>query len=192
MIAGVLLAAGESTRFGSHKLLQHLPDDTPLILAALHALRAGVDEIITVVRPNDAALVRLLAKEKTRIVVCADANRGMGASLACGVRASPTAEGWLVALGDMPFVPTGIITSLAQQLRAGAGIVAPSHTGQRGHPVGFARTFFRELSQLDGDTGARDIIAAHENQLTLLPCANPGILRDVDTPGDLPSASSRG
>lgn len=192
MIVGILLAAGQGTRFGSHKLLHPLPDGTPLVLAALHALQQGVDEVIAVVRPGDTALIQLLQKEQVALIACADAARGMGASLACGVRATAAATGWLVALGDMPEVPPKVVVSLAQQLEKGAGIVAPSYQGQRGHPVGFSRKFFFELAQLDGDAGARHLLAAHAEQLTLLPCSDPGILRDIDTPDDFASASSPG
>jgi molybdenum cofactor cytidylyltransferase len=188
VIAGILLAAGQATRFGSHKLLHPLADGTPLVITALRTLRHGVDEIITVTRPDDAALIQLLQKEQVRLITCPNAARGMGASLACGVRATPAASGWVIALGDMPDVPPQVIAAVAEHLRNGGGIVAPTHQGRRGHPVGFSREFIGELSQLDGDAGARHVIAAHEDQLSLLPCSEPGILRDIDTPGDLASA----
>jgi molybdenum cofactor cytidylyltransferase len=142
------------------------------------------------VRPDDAPLIQLLQQEQVRIIACPDAARGMGSSLACGVRALPAARAWLIALGDMPAVPAQMVADLAQYLRANGGIVAPSHKGRRGHPVGFSRTFFAELSQLDGDAGARRVIAAHEDQLALLPCADAGILCDIDRPEDLASAAS--
>lgn len=192
MIVGILLAAGQGTRFGSHKLLHPLADGTPLVIAALHALRHGVDEIIAVVRPDDAALIRLLQKEQVRVIACPDAARGMGASLACGVRAMPTARAWVITLGDMPDVPPQVVATVAQHLRNGGGIVAPTYRGRRGHPVGFSQAFIGELSQLDGDAGARHVIDAHASQLTLLPCADPGILRDIDTLDDLASASIPG
>lgn len=186
MIAGILLAAGASTRFGSNKLLHPLQDDTPLVLAALRPLQAAVDQVIVIVRPDDAALAQTLATEAARVVACPDAARGMGASLACGVRATPQAQGWLVALGDMPAVPSALIAQLAARLRAGAALVAPVCGNRRGHPVGFAREFFPALSELDGDTGARALLEAHAARLELIPTDAPGVLRDVDTPDDLP------
>jgi molybdenum cofactor cytidylyltransferase len=189
VIAGVLLAAGSGTRFGSHKLLHPLPDGTPLVIAALRALREGVDEVIAVVRPGDAVLRELLEKEQAKVIACEHAARGMGASLACGVRASPEADGWLIALGDMPHVPPTIVANLAQTLRSGAAIVAPTCHGRRGHPVGFDRRFYAELARLDDDVGARHIIAAHASELVLLPCAEPGVLRDIDTPDALANFS---
>ena len=185
MIAGILLAAGRSTRFGTPKLLQPLADGTPMVIAALRHLAPSVDEVIVVVRPDDHALIKLLAPETARILPCTDAALGMGASLACGVRAAPQADAWLIALADMPYVPPAVITALLAQLRSGAAIVAPSYQDQRGHPVGFSRTFYADLAALSGDQGARHLLERYAKQLSLIPVAEPGILRDIDTPADL-------
>jgi molybdenum cofactor cytidylyltransferase len=185
VIAGILLAAGRGTRFGSHKLLHLLPDGTPIVVAALRNLAQGVDEVIAVVRPDDAALMRLLAREHARVLPCPNAALGMGASLACGVRAAPNADAWLIALADMPYVPVDAISALSTQLKGGAAIVAPSYQDQRGHPVGFNRVFYPELMALSGDHGARNIIELHADQLRIVEVADPGILRDIDTPNDL-------
>lgn len=185
MIAGILLAAGRGARFGSHKLLHPLPDGTPMAVAALRNLAQGVDQVIVVVRPGDAELMQLLAKEMAQLLPCANAEQGMGASLACGVRAAPEAEGWIIALADMPFVPGDVVSALVTRLKAGDAIVAPAYLGQRGHPVGFSRTFYPALSALTADQGARGILEQNAGRLTLIPSADPGILRDIDTPADL-------
>ena len=185
MIVGVLLAAGRGTRFGSHKLLHLLPDGTPMVLAALHNLAPSVDSVIVVVRPEDQKLIQLLSQEPARVLPCPNAEQGMGASLACGVCAAPEADAWLIALADMPYVPPAVIGALSAQLQAGAPLVAPTYQDQRGHPVGFSRTFYPELVALSGDRGARHLLDQHTAQLRLIAVADPGILRDIDTPGDL-------
>lgn len=185
MIVGILLAAGRGTRFGSHKLLHLLPDGTPMAVAALRNLVQGVDEAIVVVRPGDTELIQLLAREQARVLPCANADQGMGASLACGIRAAPDAAGWVIALADMPFVPGEIVCTLAARLKAGDAIVAPAYLGQRGHPVGFSRTFYPALSALTADQGARGILEQNAGRLTLIPSTDPGVLRDIDTPNDL-------
>src|SRR5947208_4959013 len=86
-------------------------------------------------------------------------------SLACGVQATPDADGWLVALADMPWIKPSTIRTLAAALTAGADIVAPSYNGERGHPVGFARRHYAALSALTGDEGARAIVQV--NRATL-------------------------
>ncbi|MEK6663366.1 MAG: nucleotidyltransferase family protein [Pseudomonadota bacterium] len=185
MIAGILLAAGSSTRFGSHKLLHRLPNGTPMAVAALRNLAQGVDEVIVVVRPGDTELMQLLAREQARVLPCANAELGMGASLACGVRAAPDAAGWIIALADMPFVPGDVVSTIATRLKAGDAIVAPTYQGQRGHPVGFSRAFYPALSVLTADQGARGILEQNADRLTLIPSTDPGVLRDIDTPNDL-------
>jgi molybdenum cofactor cytidylyltransferase len=186
VIVGILLAAGSGTRFGAHKLLHPLPDGTPMAVAALRNLARGVDEVIVVVRSGDTELMKLLAREKVQVLPCANADQGMGASLACGVCAAPDAEGWIIALADMPFVPGEIVTTLAARLKAGDALVAPAYQGQRGHPVGFGHAFYPALSALSGDQGARHILNQHSDRLTLIPCTDQGVVRDIDTPADLP------
>ena len=73
------------------------------------------------------------------------------------LRAAPDADGWLIALADMPFVRPETIRAVLAALAKGAAIAAPSYRGERGHPVGFARAFYEELSTLKGDAGAREL-----------------------------------
>lgn len=184
-VVGILLAAGSSRRFGSNKLLAPLADGTPLAVAAASRLIAAVPESIAVVRPGDAALAALLAGKGLRIVECAEAERGMGHSLAAGVAAASTADAWLIALADMPAMKISTIAGLLALLHAGSALVAPFHAGRRGHPVGFAAGFGAELLSLSGDAGARELLARHASSLTRLDVDDPGILVDVDIPGDL-------
>lgn len=188
MIAGLLLAAGAGTRFGGDKLLHPLPDGTPIAVQAARSLLQGVDYGIAVVRPGDWWLAGLLEAAGLRTVFCPNAAAGMGASLACGIEAAQDADGWLIALADMPFVQATTVRGLADLLRSGAPIAAPCHEGRRGHPVGFQRDFFAALARLDGDQGARGLLAAHAARIRLLDCDDPGILADIDVPADLAEA----
>ena len=185
MIVGVLLAAGESTRFGEDKLVLPLANGTPMVCAAARRLRSATDALIGVVRPGPGSVSQLLAAERAHVIECPDARLGMGHSIACGVRASAEADGWIIALGDMPFIESATIAAIADALRAGAALVAPAHAGRRGHPVGFARQFGDELQSLAGDQGARAILSRAGIALCMLPCNDPGVLSDIDTPADL-------
>lgn len=189
-IRGILLAAGSARRFGSNKLLQALPPGAPdagmpIGLAAAKHLIQALPDSIAVLRPRARKLGRLLCDAGCPGVICKNAAEGMGTSLAAGVRAAADADGWVVALADMPFVRPETIRTIAQALEDGAVIAAPSHRGERGHPVGFARRFFGELSALRGDQGARSLLERHPGRVTLCETDDPGVLRDIDRPSDL-------
>jgi len=187
-VAGILLAAGSGVRFGGDKLLAPGAAaglGVPIGVLACRHLVAALPYTVAVVRPGDAALAAALAGAGARIVECANAADGMGASLACGVRASADAVGWVVALADMPWILPATIASVAAAVRAGALVAAPFHGGARGHPVGFGRACRDELAALTGDVGAKPIVAAHAAALTRIDVDDFGILRDVDTPADL-------
>ena len=116
---------------------------------------------------------------------CANADAGMGASLACGVLATRDAAGWVVALGDMPWIEPSTISRVAKAIEEGAVVAAPFHRGQRGHPVGFAAACLPELAALTGDDGAKSVVAAHRDSLARIDVDDPGTLRDVDRPTDV-------
>src|SRR5712691_6831226 len=189
-IRGILLAAGSAKRFGSNKLLHTLPPGTPdagvpVGLAAARHLIGALPDSIAVLRPRAQKLGKLLRDAGCNTVVCKNAGEGMGTSLAAGVRAAPNADGWLVALADMPFIRPDTIRAVAKALQEGASIAAPSFQGERGHPVGFARRFYEELSSLRGDGGARQFLKQHPDWVTLFEVDDPGVLRDIDEPSDL-------
>lgn len=185
MIYGLLLAAGESRRFQADKLVHCLPEGPPIAVAAARCLRPAVDRLVAVVRPGNVPLEEMLAAEGCTIVHCARAVEGMGASLACGVRASSDAHGWVVALADMPYIRPETIQEVARRLRSGGAIIAPQWRGQRGHPVGFGARFYPELQALGGDAGARGVLSAHKQDIDAFETDDPGVIRDIDTPADL-------
>lgn len=185
-IGGILLAAGSSSRFGSDKLLHLLPDGTPMAVAAARRLNMICAHTIAVVRPDSDRLAELLTAEGIDIVVSPESIRGMGHSLAAGVRAASDASAWIVALADMPFISATSYQCVANALRSGASIAAPEHDGLRGHPVGFAGHWYAKLGALEGDEGARSILAnVPAADIVLCPVYDPGILRDVDRQADL-------
>ena len=190
-IAGVLLAAGSASRFGSDKLSHPLPDGTPIAVAAARTLKAALPRSIAVVRSAQSPLAALLAREGLSVVECADASEGMGRSLAAGVRASADAAGWIVALADMPFVGQDTITRLAAELGRGAVIATPVKDGVRGNPVGFSAALRARLEAFRGDAGARSLLQAEKDRITVVAVNDPGILRDIDRPADLASPNVR-
>ncbi len=195
-VAGILLAAGASVRFGGNKMMHPLPEGEaragmPIAVASATNMLAALPDTVAVVRPRSQKLAHLLREAGAKVVTCRNANEGMGASLARAVAAADDADAWIVGLGDMPWIAPETILTMARMLTEGAVIVAPSFDGNRGHPVGFARRFHDELRASSGDEGARKLFRDHADLVTLLPVEDPGVLRDIDTPQDLAGGATQ-
>jgi molybdenum cofactor cytidylyltransferase len=184
-IVGLLLAAGSATRFGSDKLRHELPHGVSIAVQAARHLKMEIPEVIAVVRPGAVDLTDALKKEGCRVVVCENAAEGMGASLACAAGEAREADGYIVALGDMPFVRRTTIAAVRDALGAGAALAAPYFRSRRGHPVALSGAFYRELSALRGDEGAKKLLAENERRIVKIPVGDPGVIRDIDRPEDL-------
>jgi molybdenum cofactor cytidylyltransferase len=188
-VAAILLAAGSASRFGSDKLLHHLPHGVPIAVQAARHLRVVFEKnVFAVVRPEAKTLADLLRKEGCEVVPCERAADGMGASLACGigaVHAAGAVDAYLVALADMPFIRSSSIAAVRDELLKGSPLAAPYFRARRGHPVGISSRFRDELAGLQGDEGAKKLLASHAAEIVKVPVGDPAVLRDIDTPGDL-------
>jgi molybdenum cofactor cytidylyltransferase len=184
-IVGILLAAGNSSRFGSDKLLHRLADGTPMAIAAARTLHKVCVRCVAVLRPEQRQLGELLEAEGYIVHYSAKVQQGMGHSLATAVQSEPGAAGWLVALADMPFVDPVTASLVIYALRGGASLAAPFFEGRRGHPVGFSNAWFSQLASLQGDQGARSLLAENRAAISQVPCDDRGILTDIDTPAAL-------
>jgi len=191
-IVRILLAAGQGARFGGDKLLAPVAMPSagaagvaPIGVAAALNLIYAIPDSIAVVRPRDTELAAHFTDAGLRVVPCMNAGDGMSATLACGIAATVDADGWIVALGDMPWIAPATIRAIAEAVASGADIAAPSYRGQRGHPVGFSRRHRDALSSLTGDAGARSLIERNLARLTWIDVEDAGVVQDVDTPSDL-------
>jgi molybdenum cofactor cytidylyltransferase len=191
----LLLCGGRASRYGSDKLLVPVKRGAatqPMAVAAALAAIEGAGRTLAVLPPGSATLRDLLAKAGCDVVESEATARGLGASLAAGVRAARDAQGWIVALGDMPYIEAATFAAVAARLRSGALIAAPvlRGTDERGHPVGFRAELREELLGMDGDEGARSILHRHRDAVVLVPVSDRGIAIDIDTPGDLGATSA--
>ncbi len=210
---GIFLASGRGERFDpegqQNKLLARLPDGRSVLRAAAENLCAVLDQVIVVTRMDlvdSPSLQAALSGLPVQIVGNPQAHEGMGRSIAVGIGAAqarfPSAAGWIIAMGDMPFIQPATIRSVRAALLENmaaygtasappratvASIVAPAFQGQRGHPVGFAALHGQELTALTGDQGARDLLQRHP--VRLIETSDSGILKDIDTPNDLDAPS---
>lgn len=193
VLEAIVLAAGRGARFGGGKLTVAL-DGAPLVAKALAAaLAAPVRRVFAAVGDDpplalalEAAAARLSATGRLVLVPVADAAEGMGASLRTAVAALPAdTAGVFVFLGDMPAIASGTPARLAAALTGPDQIVAPAHGDQRGHPVLFGADWLEALKALEGDAGARQLLAQAGPRLITVDVDDPGVLLDVDRPEDL-------
>lgn len=178
----ILLAAGRGTRFGADKLLHSLKDGTPMALASARNLKAAIPNVLAVVNGENPELMALLEEMGVGVSVCPNAAQGMGASLAWGVARTRQADGWLIALADMPWIKLETILAVAGAVDGPRGIAAPVYRGRRGHPVAFGRDYGASLMALSGDEGARRLLAGFAREVILLPSDDSGVVRDIDLP----------
>lgn len=181
---GILLAAGQSRRFGANKLLHPVLDDIPMLIASAQTLASVLPGTIVVINQELAPYTIQLEALGLKVVINENYETGIGSSISCGIRASENAHeyisGWLIALADMPYIKPETILLLAEKIRDGAAIVAPVFEQQRGHPVGFSHRYLSELIVLSEDIGARNIIDNHQDNLELVTVSDDGVIKDID------------
>lgn len=159
------------------------PPAYSVVAASAANLLRVLPRVVAVVRPGADAVATELKNLGCEVVICDLADTGMAASLVCALAQAAGAQGWIVALGDMPRVDPATIQSLQCALEQGAGIAAPMYRGKRGNPVGFSRQYLPQLLALQGDQGARGILKHYP--VREVDVDDAGILQDIDTPADL-------
>jgi CTP:molybdopterin cytidylyltransferase MocA len=190
-VAGVLLAAGEGSRFGRPKALVELDGQT-LAERGITMLRAGGADPVLIV--TGAAQVELGPDHQARTVYNGEWRTGMGSSLRAALRALTELEAGpqervsaaVVALADQPLVGAEAVGRLIAAHRAGAGVAVASYGGQPRNPVLLAREHWPEvIAMATGDQGARSFLRARAELVTLVECGDTGRPDDIDTPADL-------
>jgi molybdenum cofactor cytidylyltransferase len=188
MIAAIVLAAGQSARFGQegvNKLLEEF-GGAPLIRRAVDAaLRSRAGKTIVVTGWDHARIAATIADRPVTLAHNPRCLDGMASSLQTGLAAAHDADGVLVLLGDMPNVDAMILDRLIEAFETTeAQAIIPAHEGRRGNPVLLGRAIFPRLAALRGDTGARDLLRGLD-KVVELEIAQDAILTDVDTARDL-------
>ncbi|MFZ1105224.1 MAG: nucleotidyltransferase family protein [Hyphomicrobiaceae bacterium] len=187
-VAAIVLAAGRSTRMGAENKLLADIGGKPMVRCVVETALASKARPVLVVTGHQAdEVAAALAGCDVTLAPNPDYATGLASSLKAGVRAVPgECAGALVLLGDMPRIAPGHIDMLIEAFAAATdAIVVPVHKGRQGNPVVWPRRTFPELLQLDGDAGARRLIAAHREQVREIGLATDGIFADVDTPEEL-------
>jgi molybdenum cofactor cytidylyltransferase len=191
-IAAVILAAGRSTRMGGpNKLLAELGGKTLVRIVTEQALASNAQGVIVVTGHQAEQVEKALQGLKVKFVRNPDFAHGLASSVKAGIAAvSANADGAVICLGDMPLISAHLIDRLIEAFAPDRGnlIAVPVSDGRRGNPVLWSRRFFSELMALDGDIGARHLIAKHSEAVAEVPVEGFGAFLDIDTPQALAAA----
>jgi molybdenum cofactor cytidylyltransferase len=185
-IAAIVLAAGRSTRMGAANKLLADVGGKPMVRHVVEAALASQAMPVLVVTGHQADEVSAaLAGLDVAFVANPDYAMGLSTSLKAGIRAvSKGVDGALVLLGDMPRIEAAHLDAMiaAFASEAGSAIVVPVHRGQRGNPVLWPAALFGDILALQGDVGARRLMARHASQVREIDLGTDAVLMDVDTP----------
>jgi molybdenum cofactor cytidylyltransferase len=187
-VGGVVLAAGLSTRYeGGNKLLEDINGQPMVRHVGEIATSADLNDAVAVTGHEPDAVESALAGLDIDCHHNAEYEAGQSTSVRAGV-AHARSAGWDAAvflLGDMPFVAAETVDSLVKAYRAGgASILAPRYDGMRGNPVLFDADHFDSLAAIGGDQGGRELLMESDDT-QFVDTDDAGVLRDIDTEGDL-------
>jgi molybdenum cofactor cytidylyltransferase len=193
--AGIILAAGESTRFGEPKQLLVVGGRSLIDWVLSAALDSSLNRVVLVLGCEHERIQRSLgsaaAHPKCEILVNPDYRSGQSTSLKAGLRrVLPGFFSVMFLLGDLPLVDADLINLLLERfLESEKTICVPTHRGRRGNPTIFGRPFYPKLLKLTGDKGARELIDAHPNEVLAVEIADPAAFHDIDRPEDVEKAA---
>lgn len=187
-VGGVLLAAGEGTRFEDGNKLLSRVEGEPIVAHATQTLcESDLDGVVVVVGHESTAVREAIEEFDVTVVHNENYREGQSTSVEAALE-SVRERGWdgtVFALGDMPFVRPKTITRLREAYASESGsIVAATYEQKRGNPVLFGRRHYDELERIDGDRGGRRIIEENENTARV-ETDDPGVTRDIDYKEDL-------
>ncbi len=189
--AGIILAAGMSTRFGMPKQLAKI-DKRPLIQVVLdHCLDSKLDRIVLVLGHIKEKVIATLGEmkhhSKLDIIYNKNYQHGMATSLHEGLRAvKKDFPSVMFILGDQPMVDSTMINKLLEYFRnSNKDICAPVNAGQQVNPTLFSNNFYTQIMEIKGDIGARDIIKNNLKQVDFVTFENSELFHDIDKKEDI-------
>jgi molybdenum cofactor cytidylyltransferase len=188
VIAGIVLAAGRSSRLGRPKQLLPVQGEPLLRFTLQRILTTSLDTVYVVLGHQAEEIARLIADLPVHIVDNPDAEQGQSTSVLAGLHASALSkpDAVMVLLGDQPQVNPAVINALTSRWQeTHTGVVAPRYSDGIGNPILFARAVLPEFTTLSGDTGARAIVRAYQarGDISLVDVPSPAP-PDIDTEAD--------
>jgi len=189
-IAGIILAAGTSTRFARPKQLLLLKDKYMIEWVLDAALGSRLDRIVLVLGDSHQmvleALDQKLQNSKLSIEICTEFHKGQSHSLRAGLsKVKDDFTAVMFLLGDQPMISSATINILLERYRADdKDICVPTCRGKRKNPTTFSHRFYRQLMEIRGDKGARELIDQNPDRISTVELDDPLIFLDIDTPQD--------
>jgi molybdenum cofactor cytidylyltransferase len=186
MICAIVLAAGESRRMGSQKLLLPFGGTTVIGHIVNELLCSVVDTVIVVVGHDGDRVAEELSGRSVSIATNPDYKAGMLSSVRCGLEALPQqCEGIMVALGDQPAITSALVDGMIRLfVSTDKGILVPLYRGKRGHPILFSVGYRDEILERHDDVGLRGLLHANPDDVFELDVPTSAVLSDMDYPED--------
>jgi molybdenum cofactor cytidylyltransferase len=185
-VAGIILAAGGSTRMGGQNKLLQTIHGTPMIKKVAQSVLNSNLETVYIIIGHEAKLIRqCISDELVHWVENPAWSSGMASSIRYGIKAlKNNYDGAMILLGDMPFIESIMINQLLA-LYQKKKIVVPVKDGRQGNPVLFSSAFFADLKLLGGDKGAKPIIKKNPDSVIIANVLRDTIFHDLDTPDQI-------
>jgi len=184
-ITGVVLAAGQSKRFGSENKLLASVNGKQIIKQVVETVCSVLSEVVVVIGHQSGKIRDVLNEYPVKFNKNKNYCDGQATSISTAIEAVSSPDAILFVLGDMPYVQESTIALLVRAFNAGLGDpILPAYKGQRGNPVIFGCQHFDSLRGVTGDVGGRSIFESAPDT-TLVSTGDPGILRDIDTENDI-------
>jgi xanthine dehydrogenase accessory factor len=184
-VAGIVLAAGTSSRMGRNKLVEVARGKALVRHAVDAAVAGGLNPVVVVTGHESEKIAAALDDAPVTLVHNGAYRDGLSTSLRTGVGAVPEdCAGAMILLGDMPNISPALIQRLTAAFdpNAGRAICVATAQGRQGHPVLWGRSFFAEIGTVQGDKGARDLLLTHAALVAQIETGSDEPLADIDTP----------
>lgn len=186
MIWTMILAAGESKRMGTPKLLLPFREKTMIETLVVEVLRSKSDKTMVVLGAEKEKIERIISRLQVAIVVNTRYEEGMLSSIRAGFEALPDeVEAVLVCLGDQPLIPFFVLDKLIEAYKdTKKGIIIPVYKKSRGHPILIDMKYKPEIKRISPDIGLRALVHDHSQDVMEVEVDAPQILKDIDKPED--------
>lgn len=186
--AGIVLAAGSSTRFGTGNKLLATVEGTPLVRRTVRAyVEAGLYPVLVVTGYQETEIRHSLSGMAIQFVHNERFREGQSTSLHSALDSLPlSCQAAVIGVGDQPYLTPAVVRELVATFNlVAAPLVVPRYAGNRGNPVVFDRSLFAELRAVSGDVGGRPVLKRHEHEVHWIDFTDAQFGADVDIPEDI-------